>query len=351
MNTDNQSRIAHEEVLRPTTALTVLEVELAWLIEESLIYLHSTPNSRDGTHPAVLTSDVGINWDYVFTNASEYLQEHIRRTGSLDGRPLARLVRMANPEVNAAFQQLRFDVAHKMLHLQYRRKETMRLLPSHDLLHRLDLLKVHKRRLRSRSSSSRSTTAYTHCVAKTYYPYLDLAYNANVVYKYYSQPGCKKGSAVIDIEFAPQRRSEYGGNLKNPNDVNFKRPPESLTYYPNSNQPGCKKGSHALDIGFDHAHTKTPIMAGYVSIVQYDNLKTKHDIAQSELEKLERHCEELKKHIHEQEARLKKHTEDQKKLAIKVEQLDDNYRDLLMDHGDNKDHVQEYNDGSNEEQK
>ena len=142
--------------------LSVLEDEVAFLIEESLMLLPDHMLAGSADPQKIITSvvsaglstqhDDDINWDYVCANASEQLKQVIEKKG-IKRRPLRRIIRYHEVEVRIAFERRRVEICKLLILDGYRREQTRANLPSNDLLLQVGLLNVMKVRLKYRLRS------------------------------------------------------------------------------------------------------------------------------------------------------------------------------------------------------
>eukprot|EP00986_Skeletonema_menzelii_P002882 scaffold843_cov143-Skeletonema_menzelii.AAC.1 len=143
--------------------LSVLEDEVAFLVEESLILLpdHMLSGSADNNQQNIITSVVSaglssysedINWNYVCANASEKLKQVLDKKG-IKRRPLQRIIRYHESGVRLAFERRRVEICQLLTLDGYRREQTRANLPSNDLLKHVGLLNVMKLRLKYRLRS------------------------------------------------------------------------------------------------------------------------------------------------------------------------------------------------------
>jgi hypothetical protein len=119
--------------------LSVLEEEVAWLVEESLIFMpHCTTSAdKDPTEQSKTVVSSGptqpskVDWPYVRRHASVPLGELMERVG--DRRPLQRIVRSHDKVVRDSFSRRR-DEIFRLLLGGYRRFKTQHDLPNHERL-------------------------------------------------------------------------------------------------------------------------------------------------------------------------------------------------------------------------
>lgn len=119
--------------------LRELEEEVAWLVEESLIFMPQCTTSTEKDPPeqskAVISSGPTqpseVDWPYVRRHASVPLGELMERVG--DRRPLQRIVRSHDKDVRVSFSKRR-DEIFRLLLGGYRRFKTQHDLPNHERL-------------------------------------------------------------------------------------------------------------------------------------------------------------------------------------------------------------------------
>lgn len=152
--------------------LSVLEDEVVFLIEESLLLLpdHMLVGSSDNIPQKIITSVVSagltttynddINWNYVYENASQQLKQVLEKKG-IKRRPLQRIIRYHEAEVRVAFERRRVEICKLLILDGYRREQTRAYLPSNDLLKQVGLLNVMKVRLKYRLRSCESSEQAT----------------------------------------------------------------------------------------------------------------------------------------------------------------------------------------------
>ncbi len=147
--------------------LSVLEDEVAFLIEESLILLpdQMLAGSAGNMPQKIITSVVSaglstapddINWNYVCENASQQLKQVLEKKG-IKRRPLQRIIRYHEAEVRVAFERRRVEICKLLILDGHRREQTRAKLPSNDLLKHVGLLNVMKVRLKYRLRSCGSS--------------------------------------------------------------------------------------------------------------------------------------------------------------------------------------------------
>ncbi len=160
--------------------LTVLEDEVVFLIEESLMLLPDHMLAGSADQQKIITSvvsaglttqhDDGINWNYVYENASQQLKQVLEKKG-IKRRPLQRIIRYHEAEVRIAFERRRVEICKLLILDGYRRDQTRACLPSNDLLKQVGLLNVMKvrlkYRLRSYGSSEQATKKDLRAVCNT----------------------------------------------------------------------------------------------------------------------------------------------------------------------------------------
>ena len=188
------------------SALSSLEDEVAFLVEESLILL---PDQmlKTSADKSIITSvvsaglstqhDDDINWDYVCKNASEELKKVIEKVG-IKRRPLRRIIKYHCQDVRNAFERRRVKICELLVLHGYRREQTCMNLPSKELLEQVGLLNVMKVRLKYRLR----TISPEHATKK------DLRSACNVRSKK-QRVGSKKKRRVLDFAKVDPLRQRY----------------------------------------------------------------------------------------------------------------------------------------------